>query len=300
MSDQTPLQARYNGGMLGFFLSAAATQHVSSRYPALRTRINQFLEEIGALPIMPPDQPSHAAVGQLLQEAVAATQMFDADTGSFAVIAGLATFSAIFAEHDPDQAAEYRRIAATLMEKFDLPADLLDTFAEAVEHKDDGFIPADPLHSAGLNFLKALIEPLDVCDRTTFVAMPFAPPHDAYFAEFYQPVLHNMDLTGIRAWGGLSSENYQEIIHTLLRKSAYVLADLTTLNINVVHEIGLAEGMDKTTFLMAASGEVIPPSNLADLAIVRYHRPNHTWDASQIQEMSTVLSLGRLGAEMGL
>lgn len=299
MTSQTALQARYNGGMLGFFLSAAPLEHTRARYPVLRARINQFLEEIGALPVMPPEQPTPDATARLMQEVVFAVRMCDDQTGTFALIAGLATFHAIFHKFDSTKAAQCRDAAIPLLENAGLPTKPFHAFAEAVEYEQDGSIAIDPLHSAGLTFLKSLIDPLDVCERTVFVAMPFQPPHDAYFSEFYQPILASMDLAGIRAWGGLSSENYQEIIHGLIRKSAYVLADLTTLNINVVHEVGLAEGMQKTTFLIAARDEVLPPSNLADLAIVRYQRPDAASAEEQIAQVSTVLSLGRYGAENG-
>jgi hypothetical protein len=50
----SPLYARYNGAMLGYFLSGAMARYAKSHYPVLQQRMNQFLEEMGGVPILPP------------------------------------------------------------------------------------------------------------------------------------------------------------------------------------------------------------------------------------------------------
>jgi hypothetical protein len=76
-----------------------------------------------------------------------------------------------------------------------------------------------------------------------------------------------------------------------------VLADLTTANLNVIHEVGLAEGMGKTVFLIVAKDETIPPSNLRDLSIVTYDRSRDGWEQREIIECSTILGLAKAGLE---
>ena len=128
--------------------------------------------------------------------------------------------------------------------------------------------------------------------------MPFAPPFDGYFPKFYSPLLAELNYCAVRAWGGLAHENYQEIVGALIRKSGVVLADLTSQNINVIHEVGLAEGMGKPVFLIVSSDEIVTPSNLGDLAIVRYDRSRRRWEDRAISECAAILALGKFGLEL--
>jgi hypothetical protein len=73
----------------------------------------------------------------------------------------------------------------------------------------DGRVSADQLHTAGLIYLGDLLKPLRTCRTTAFVAMPFETPFDTYFPKFYTPLMAAMNFSAIRAWGGLSRENYQ-------------------------------------------------------------------------------------------
>jgi len=299
MTGTCPLWARYNGGMLGFFLSGAPAEFARARYPVLAGRMNQFLEEIGVAPDLPADPPDHAAMPALAQRVMQAVLARQPEVGKVTLTTALAHHAVLQRFADRATAEACGAMARSHLQGMGLDPAMVDRFAAAVEMDGDGIVRADPLFSAGLDFLKGLIAPLPVSRTTAFVAMPFAPPHDAYFASFYAPVLRELRLTAIRAWGGLGSESYQEIMHLLIEKSAAVLADLTTLNINVVHEIGVAEGRGKRTFLLAAKDEVIPPSNLGDLAIWHYDRAAPGWEAEAIRVAATGFSLGVLGAELG-
>ncbi len=293
----SPIYARYNGGMLGYFLSGAPAYYANSRYPVLRRRLNQFLEELDLLPILPKDRPKHSAEGQLIKEVIFMVRTVSEMTADFAYLSCLAFQYVIQRGVNLKIAYECRNIAKEWMDKYEISTERLDDFASSIVTGKDGWISADELHTAGLKFLKSLIEPLRTSKNTAFVAMPFARPFDKYYFSFYKPLLARLNLNAIRAWGGLSHENYQEIIAILIRKCGVVLADLTTLNINVIHEIGMAESMDKTLFLIAAKDEVIPPSNLADLAIIQYDRSGTDWERREIENCAAIISLEKAGLE---
>lgn len=296
----SPLYARYNGAMLGYFLSGAAAYYAKSHYPVLQKRMNQFLEEMGALPLLPPEPIDYAAQGRIMEEVLFMVRMESEQVADFALLACLAFQHVIQRGVDDKVAAQSGELALEWMARYKIPPEVLRRFAAAVVPRDDGWVSADQLHSAGLVFLGDLLKPLRTSRTTAFVAMPFAPPFDAYFAKFYTPLLRELNFSAMRAWGGLSHENYQEIVHTLIRKSGVVLADLTTSNLNVIHEVGLAEGMGKTVFLIVARDETLPPSNLSDLAIVTYDRSNEGWEEREILECSTVLGLAKAGIGLGL
>ncbi|NNK92899.1 MAG: hypothetical protein HKP41_00970 [Desulfobacterales bacterium] len=294
----SPLYARYNGAMLGYFLSGAMAQYARRHYPVLQQRMNQFLEELGALPLLPPTPIDYAAQGRLIEEVLFMVRMQSEKVADFALLTCLAFQHVIQRGIDDKVATQSRELALDWMATYKIPSEALDKFAATVVPEKDGWISADQLHSAGLVFIRDLLKPLRTARNTAFVAMPFAQPFDSYFVKFYTPLLKDLNYTTIRAWGGLSHENYQEIVHTLIRKSGIVLADLTSTNLNVIHEVGLAEGMGKTVFLIAAKDETIPPSNLGDLAIVTYDRSSEGWEERETLECSTVLALAKAGAEL--
>lgn len=290
------LYSRYNGGMLGYFFAGSLARHTAPRYPALRTRMNQFLEEIGTLPIMPPQPVPIAAGPQMMKELIFTLQTVAPEVAEAAFLTGLSFFHVLLRGVDPQASAECGLAAREELTKHDLDEEILSVFAADTE-TDGDFISANQLHSAGLTFLRAILEPLEPCRYTVFVAMPFAPPHDAYFSSFYQPTLSRLGNPAIRAWGGLASEDYQRLVHVLIGKSRGVLADLTTQNINVIHEVGLAEGMGKPVSLITAADDTMPPSNIADLAIIKYDRTEPDWEEEAIKTCATIIALSQVAID---
>jgi hypothetical protein len=51
-----------------------------------------------------------------------------------------------------------------------------------------------------------------------------------------------------RAWGGLSSEEYYILLLTLITRSGCMLAELSTLNLNVINEVGVAHGNGRPVY----------------------------------------------------
>ena len=63
------------------------------------------------------------------------------------------------------------------------------------------------------------------------------------------------------------------------------LAELSAGNLNVANEVGLAHGANRPTFLVIRDG-VAPPSNLADLLILRYDPRRRGWPQDDIGRLA--------------
>jgi hypothetical protein len=130
--------------------------------------------------------------------------------------------------------------------------------------------------------------------KVAFVSMPFKPPFAARYAAFYAPLLKELGYAAFRAWGGLALENYWDLLNALIRRSDLVFAELTGHNPNVMHEVGLAEGMDKTVLMVAEKG-FESPSNLNYHGIVTYDPEDRAWPGSSIEVTATLLRGGLAG-----
>lgn len=62
----------------------------------------------------------------------------------------------------------------------------------------------------------------DVC----FVAMPFRSPYLEHFRRFYRGALDDINMQAVRAWGGLSSEEYCLSLFMLISRSGVMLAEV--------------------------------------------------------------------------
>ena len=109
--------------------------------------------------------------------------------------------------------------------------------------------------------------------RTAFVAMPFSVPHMArHYSEPYAPLLKTLELKPLRAWGGFGTEDYEDLLYTLIDRCGAMLADIATLNPNEMHEVGHALGKgNKFVILLAEKGQDVP-ANLGDFTAWRAGR----------------------------
>jgi hypothetical protein len=299
MNSISELYACYNGTMLGFFLAGSFGEFVADRYPQLQQRMQEFLDELNIDFQIPHKHKTfienHTEISTLILEKIYVTSdvLFE-----YFMIGSLSMYTVIENARAEGDATDLREATLSYMGKKNLSPKLLKRFEKDVYRESDGRILADKLHSASLFFLNEILETLEVEKDTAFVVMPFSPEFRNFFPSFYQPLLKEVGYLAIRAWGGLSSEDYQVLLGTLMRKCGAVLAELTTLNQNVLHEIGMAEGRDQWLFLIAEKNRVIPPSNLADLAIFEYERNQEGWEEIAITELAMMISLGKLGAEL--
>jgi hypothetical protein len=299
MNPISELYACYNGTMLGFFLAGSFGKFVANRYPQLQERMQEFLDELNIDFQIPAKHEAfienHTEISTEILKKIYATSdvLFD-----YFMIGSLSMYTAVENAREDNDATDLREATLSYMEKKNLSPKLLTRFEKSVYRESEGRILADKLHSASLFFLNEILKMLETEKDTAFVVMPFSPEFRKKFPSFYQPLLKEVGYRAIRAWGGLSSEDYQVLLGTLMSKCGAVLAELTTLNPNVLHEIGMAEGRDQWLFLIAEKNKVIPPSNIADLAIFEYEAEKENWEEIAISELAMMISLGKLGAEL--
>lgn len=139
--------------------------------------------------------------------------------------------------------------------------------------------------------LDDLLQPLAAEADTCFVAMPFKQPYADFFCRWYRPALQAAGFRAIRAWGGLADEEYYPFIAALIARCAGVLADLSARNLNVANEVGLAHGANCPTFLVMGVRAGPPPSNLADLLILRYDRHAPDWPQQDVPRLAEFVKL---------
>jgi len=75
-----------------------------------------------------------------------------------------------------------------------------------------------------------------------------------------------------------------------------MLADITTLNPNVMHELGYALGRgDKFIVLIAEKGEPVP-ANLGDLTVLTYRTKGRNWQSPAVAEIAAAVALYQYAA----
>jgi len=148
------------------------------------------------------------------------------------------------------------------LEAHRLPAQLAHEFWTRAPQPSDSIV-VDDLISAVLGLAYACLDPISEEPDTAFVAMPFAEPFAARYGLLYVPLLRELGYRPVRAWGGVAFEDYWDLLVMLIKKTGVLLGDLTGANPNVLHEVGLAEGLNKTALLIMERSEAEPPVNLA-------------------------------------
>lgn len=303
MTDETvdrfsPLYCRYNGTMMGFFLEGAFAKNARPRYPVLRERMHEFLEEVGGVPILPERHEDFVSGHvQLNKEILFVLQQCPELVFQSAMVGSLAMHHAIQVGTDDDLAAQLRKTAADWFGPFDIPIETLDRFAEAVTRDERG-LSLDSLHSASLNFLNEILAPVEPEPETVFVVMPFSDEYRPNFPGIYVPALERCGYRAIRAWGGLASESYYELLLTLIDKSGGVLVELSEPNMNVLYEMGFADGREKKTFPVMRKDRPAPPSNLAGRFVIGYTHESDDGEPDAVDQVALGISLTDAAIEM--
>lgn len=215
MNPISELYACYNGTMLGFFLAGSFGEFVKDRYPQLQQRMQEFLNELKIDYQIPAKHETfvknHTEIStEVLKKVYArSSSLFE-----YFMIGSLSMYTVIENARENGDAKELREATLTYMEKKNLSSKLLLRFEKSVSLESDGRILADKLHSASLFFLNEILKTLETEKDTAFVVMPFSPKFRKNFVKLYQPLLKEVGYRSIRAWGGLSSEDYQVLLGT--------------------------------------------------------------------------------------
>ena len=278
MGELSRLYSTYNGFTLGAFLASIRFPFVQRRYGAFRRRIGEFFKELDIDVVLPRTQTAFARrADDLLGYAIAAARPRSAILADFIGVGAMAVLQGASAHLvTDDQRRVLRDRWLPTLEKHDVRAAAYDEWLAALPRKKETVYAEDILSPASLLLARA-IESLDADRETCFVAMPFRQPFLGYFTTFYGPALERAGMRAIRAWGGLSSEEYYLFLMTLISRSGAVLADLTTLNLNVINEVGIAHGIPRVVFLIGRKPLAHAPSNIAHLPIHQYSDSEADW-----------------------
>lgn len=286
----SPLYCRYNGFLLGQFLSLSFARSGRPKYAERRARIMEFLEEAGVAASLP-EEPvplggaEHAGLLEALLPQLAARSP---ELAHFALLGGLLTHYGGLHESDPATAKETLEAIEVYRAKYDLPAFEPGRFHLKTDDLDEVLSPS-------LEYLRQTIAPLEPEPKTAFVIMPFRPPYGSYFATFYRPSLEAASYRAFRAWGGLASEDYIDLVLDLIRKSGIVWADLSEMNLNVLYEVGAAHASGKMAVLVASASagpslhERIP-ANIGKDVVVRYEPGSADWPCGAVRLQAVIIA----------
>ncbi|MBT5366664.1 MAG: hypothetical protein HOL05_01370, partial [Nitrospinaceae bacterium] len=120
-----------------------------------------------------------------------------------------------------------------------------------------------------------------------FVLMPFDPEFDAVFSKLIVPTLEGNCFSVNRADSALDQENILKNIIRNISKADLVIADMTTMNPNVMYELGIAHAFSKPTVLIAQSIDDVP-FDLRSYRVITYS--THFNEAEKFQEKLTEIA----------
>ncbi len=293
----SPLYCRYNGFLLGQFLSLSFASFAREHYPERRARMLEFLKEIEAdVPLAeePPELGSPEQVA-LLQTVIKKTVGRSVELTQFILLGAMLTHYGLLAESDPETARESLEQIEKIREQYELPPIDPARFVVSKETRDP-----EKVLSPSLAYLCEIVDKLETEEDTAFVIMPFKPPFASYFATFYRPSLESVGYRALRAWGDLSNEDYGDLLIKLIEKVGQVWADISEFNVNVMYEIGAAHALRKVSMLVVRedlAGTI--PANIGRDAVIRYSPEDQDWPGGAVRLMAVFLSLLKVAAERG-
>ncbi len=297
----SPLYSRYNGFMLGQFVGGMFAGFAREMYPIHRARVVEFLEEIGAA-VTFPEEPvpfGSDAYNELMQQVIITVAKLSKETAEFALLALNLIFfgySEAASEMAALSEAEIRRLIAA----YRLPELDLVTFQQSIPRDPEAEPPIkiDDVLSPSLAYLAQVVEEMAIEPETAFVIMPFSQPYAGYYQTFYRPSMEQAGFRAFRAWGGLSWENYADLLVKLIAKSGIVLADISEGNRNVFYEIGAAHAFGKLSVLIVAEPFADQwPANIGHDPVSKYSTDDDNWPAFAIRHVALMANAMRLAAE---
>lgn len=283
----SPLYCRFNGFCLGAFLGGAQQSLGATRYGAIRKRVHEFLEEIDAGIRLPVRHDTYVTEYESVMSAVmAGLKTHDAELHDCCGVGAMAVlFAGAYVGTNRAMRERLRLRWQPTLQNLGLGSQAFIRFARSLSreaHKHD----VGALVSQSYLLLADLLQPLPAEPDSCFVAMPFKAPFAGYFSRWYRPALRRAGFRAIRAWGGLGNEEYYPFIAPLIARCAGVLADLSTRNLNVVNEVGLAHGANCPTFLVIGQDQRPPPSNLSHLLLLQYDRYTPGWPEGDVARLA--------------
>jgi hypothetical protein len=202
---------------------------------------------------------------------------------------GLGAMAVMHASNTPLVTAERAKVLRDrwlpVLERSGISASAYDQWLEALP-TGSGTVAADDVLTPAALLLAYGLEPLKPDNDTCFIAMPFREPFLNHFNDLYRPALASIGMQSVRAWGGLSSEEYYLSLLMLISRSGAMLAELATGNPNVYNEIGIGHGTLRPVFLACrAPGESVP-SNIGHIPVCVYDDRKPRWQSKERRRLA--------------
>ena len=287
LESSSPLYSRYNGFTLGVFLGTSRLPFARRRFRTHRARIEDFLLEAGLDVSLPGTHSTFVEDFDRIQNDILARSKPRAD--SLRDFIGLGLMAALHGSSGSLVTDAHRAILedrwVPILDRHGVHPGVYHQWLRRLPRQEGSLVAEDVLTPA-LALLTAILEPLEREPDTCFVAMPFESPFTEYYGSFYRPALAAAGLRAMRAWGGLSSEEYYRLLLTLIARSGCMLAELTTLNLNVINEVGVGYGAGLPVCLIGNRTLPNVPSNIADFPILVYSRRGRSWIPKAVEQLA--------------
>jgi hypothetical protein len=166
-----------------------------------------------------------------------------------------------------------------------------DRYANLVTLRDFDVLSQDTEDAAQLAAdVVSLCEKI-VVSRTVFAIMPFSEPFRDVYAS-YAAVCGEFGFTAERTDELETGERIIPQILAGIRRSAFVIADVTEHSANVFYEIGFAEGIGRPV-VVTAKRETPLPFDIADIPVIFWSGQNELQDRLRRRIKEIAATLGR-------
>lgn len=299
------LYCRANGFLLGCFQMLIRYEFARKLYPFHLARMREFLAEAEIAVELPGDPHVYAKhADELMQTLVMACLQRNKELGEFAFIGGASVLDASMRAAGTVESDELRDQIAGTLERNGLDgAALYERFLAEVAHERAQAgrprLLIDQFLSPAMRLLRDAISALPSDEHTCFIAMPFKAPYASYFASFYRPFANALDCTALRMWGGLSGEDYVDLMLAIMGRCGTVIADLSDANGNVIFEVGAARALNKRISLVCQRKFIAAlPSNIRSENLFSAYSPKERgWPELVVLRCSVQVLATQLGVE---
>lgn len=271
---------RYAGYILGFGLNLLAQPFMAPRYPRHRARIAELADDLGLALALPGTHRAYrqrfdgmvaGVAAQLERRAQVLVDFFE--VGSLLL---LRLVSNLAGEKLKPAYGEHFR---TVLEDHGTDVKMIEWLLKRHARRAPSTDQEYELLSTAYEVLALILEEAPMDERTVFVVMPFSAPFPAHYQRVFRPVLARAGLRPVRAWEGVGGERYLYSVQALMSICRGVLAILSPSqggrhpNLNVVHEIGMAQGMGHRVVVLREMRPLELPSNLDPSLMLPFFKP---------------------------
>ena len=161
--------------------------------------------------------------------------------------------------------------------------------AQLLEQRGDKFrildVTSTPDRDTETSLKKTLATKI-VAGDSCFVVMPFGAPIGSYYQNIYEPAIQKAGLRAVRADADIfGTGKIIDQIWSGINSAKVLVAELTTRNLNVFYELGLAHALDKPVVLISSNREDVP-FDLKHIRVIYYDVSDPFWGQKLIDKVA--------------